>query len=294
MPAVAYPTLLELRRLPAFRPLRLPQIVSLVRAGARKRPRKGTVLSSPDEHAGAIWLVLEGSVRIERPGMKAEVLEAPVDVGLLPLLAELPSAATVTAAERLKAIEVPVAHVLDVLDANPSHRLRLAAELGEALDELRGGRPLLEGGPLERFPEGDDDEGRFAEALFRLTRVAPTAGADVSQLVSLARRLEPLQAAPGEPLLEGSTHACILIEGTAELALGGLRLPAGPGAHLGWVEALADRELPYESTARTAVRGLRYERTALLAAVRHWPAVARVVLRHLARGLVAADPRALL
>lgn len=135
-----------------------PSRPRLIDRGQRRRFPKGTVLMRQGEHADAMYVILEGSVRVERTDRRlarplhlADLGSGQV-VGEIGILNRVPRTATVTASSDVVAVELSRTETLKAIQEVPGLPLALLQLVSKRLaetDELAA-RVAAKTPPFER------------------------------------------------------------------------------------------------------------------------------------------------
>ncbi|MEW6486394.1 MAG: cyclic nucleotide-binding domain-containing protein [Thermodesulfobacteriota bacterium] len=107
----------------------------------------GTALFSQGEESRELFVLLEGSVRVEAGGKEVAVIDEPgAYLGEISSLLGIPRTATVVTREDSKFLVVPPEHIPSLFGHTPTLALTIARGLAQRL--VATTRHLVEGGPM--------------------------------------------------------------------------------------------------------------------------------------------------
>ncbi|HEX2088512.1 MAG TPA: cyclic nucleotide-binding domain-containing protein [Actinomycetota bacterium] len=108
-----------LRRVPFFEDLTPEDLARIAKVGERRRYEAGSAIVTKDEVGGGLFVILQGSARVEAGG-KVHTLGPGSFFGEMALLARKPRSATVTAVEPVEVVTLEAMYFRPFLIKNPS------------------------------------------------------------------------------------------------------------------------------------------------------------------------------
>lgn len=283
----------HLRTLPLFDAMRTAQVVGLAQLAEERQLAAGRVLQERGRAVRGLAVLLDGVVRVEREGADPVLIEAPHPIGVLELLADQPSPTRLIAARPLSLLVLDASRWWDVLEEEFAIVVQLRAALGRAL-AARQSLDLVD----RAAPAGDDGDDAAASdpvgQLLRLYRVPLLRAFGVAVLDALVRGGEPPRTyAAGATLFrpgDRAEHLLAVTRGTiACRAADGSAACAETGALLGANAALSGLPQAHEARAATASAAVALDARRVWDLAEDHFHVARALLAHAARRLVALD-----
>ena len=125
-----------LRRVPLFAGLDEEGLAEIARVAEEVEADAGTVLTHEGRHEGYFFIVISGSVRIERGGEAINVMGPGDFLGEVALLDGGPRTATATTAEPTTLLRITNEDFFRVVDGSPSVRTAVLAAAGARLRAL--------------------------------------------------------------------------------------------------------------------------------------------------------------
>ncbi len=262
--------LMYLRTLPLFGGLRAAELAVLAEHAVERRFGRGELLTRADEPVDAMYILVNGLVRVSLGGSPVRTFGPGDSVGVFALLAGKRQEVEGVGKGPVLTLEVSGRTLFQILEERFTllhHVLRETAGLLRAeLTELElGYRPG--NSPIARqLPERELD---LVERLVVLHRVMPFGRDDPAGLGTLARRAREITRAEGDPLWRAGEPASSMLA----VVGGSIAQPseswgddsvAETGALLGFVDLVAERERLHDASARTAIRALEIDREALI------------------------------
>ena len=134
-----------LRRVPFFEDLTPEDLARIAKVGQRRRYDAGSAIVTKDEAGGGLFVILEGSARVETGG-KAHTLGPGTFFGEMALLASKPRSATVTAIEPVEVLTLEAMYFRPFLIKNPSVAVTILEGVVDRLREVQERVERAEGG----------------------------------------------------------------------------------------------------------------------------------------------------
>ena len=125
-----------LRRVPLFATLEPPELAALARIANVVDVPAGTVLTHEGRHEGYFFVVVTGSVRIDRAGKTINTLSDGDFLGEIALLDGGPRTATATAISDSRLLQVTNDQFDELLATTPSVRSAIMTEVGGRLRRI--------------------------------------------------------------------------------------------------------------------------------------------------------------
>lgn len=287
--------MLALRSLPAFAGLRDETLLEVGEHARERRFRRGDLLLAPDEPLDRMYIVFAGKVTITYHGRPFMVVEGSGSVGILGVLAGVPTGWRAVADLDTLTLEIPAAAFMTILEEDfPLLRNTVRVIAGMVL-ESRGNLPVAPGRAevpeLGTFPDRDPT---LVERIITIrTGRNLFATANMDALIEMCRRqrLERVPAghvffAVGEP----STFSMRINAGLVRCtAANGEHVDVGAEMVLGAMDAFAGRPRSYAARAETAVACSRTDAEDFLNVIEMHPILAVNMLRQMARTLIPSD-----
>jgi CRP-like cAMP-binding protein len=281
----------QLRSLPLFDAMRTAQVVGLAQLAEERQVFAGAVLQERGRAVRALVVLLEGAVRVERAGVAPALVEPPHPFGVLEMLADQPSPTRLVAARPVSLLAIDAARWWDVLEEEFAIVMQLRAALGRAL-ATRQPIDLLPGDSLaDAAGESRQDT---VGLLLRLHRVALLRPFGVAVLDALVRGGAPQREyAAGAALFspgDSAEQLLVLTRGEVACRAGGTACEtARPGAVLGANAALSGLAHTHEAHAVAPTAAIAIDARRIWDLAEDHFHVARALLAHAARRLVALD-----
>jgi CRP-like cAMP-binding protein len=131
-----------LERVPLFAGVSAPDIEELGAIADEVEVRAGTVLTHEGYREGFFFIVVSGTVRIERAGQTISTIGPGDFFGEIALLDGGPRTATATAETACRVLSMTYQMFHELLDASPSIRSAILEAVGQRLRELEPGSPV--------------------------------------------------------------------------------------------------------------------------------------------------------
>lgn len=297
--------LVALRAFPGAAHLSSAELVALSSIAEPLRFGKGARLIRADEQTAALFLCVEGRLRVRRDGVAGdETLEAGGIVGEAHALARDARGLECQADTDAVVLRIGIEDLEDVFEDHPAVLALTARELarravGEGLATLSppARRRALDG---ERSPSQPPLDGPLdlVERILFLRGLSVLGGASLDGVAALAASAGEVRREPGEALFrpgEPSASFYVVLSGSVVLrpAGGGARrVEAHRGETVGELECVADLPRSFEARADAVVVALELGRDPMLDA---WEDHVTLGIEHLRRlgGLLSgATPRA--
>jgi CRP/FNR family transcriptional regulator, cyclic AMP receptor protein len=125
-----------LRRVPLFANLEPPELSALARIAKLVDVAAGTVLTHEGRHEGYFFVVVTGSVRIDRAGVTVNTLGDGDFLGEIALLDGGARTATATAVSDCRLLQVTNEQFDELLATTPSVRAAIMTEVGRRLRRI--------------------------------------------------------------------------------------------------------------------------------------------------------------
>jgi CRP/FNR family transcriptional regulator len=125
-----------LRRVPLFAALEPPELSAIARIANVVDVPAGTVLTHEGRHEGYFFVVVMGSVRIDRAGVTVNTLSDGDFFGEIALLDGGPRTATATSISDSRVLQVTNEQFDELLATTPSVRAAIMAEVGGRLRRI--------------------------------------------------------------------------------------------------------------------------------------------------------------
>jgi CRP/FNR family cyclic AMP-dependent transcriptional regulator len=125
-----------LRRVPLFANLEPPDLSALARIAKVVDVPAGTVLTHEGRHEGYFFVVVTGSVRIDRAGVTVNTLDDGDFLGEIALLDGGARTATATAVSDCRLLQVTNEQFDELLATTPSVRAAIMTEVGRRLRRI--------------------------------------------------------------------------------------------------------------------------------------------------------------
>lgn len=291
--------LMYLQTLPLFAELPSQELAVLARYAAERPVRAGEVLLREGQPVDAIYLVVEGTVRVHRGGRAFRTFGPRDAVGVFGLLAGADGGVEAVAGRDGLTLELPGRVLFDVFDDHFvifDHVLRAVARV------VRAERRSIDGDAGYEQPRLAAGAGElpsrplnFAERMLVLRQSVPFAEASLMGLSQMARRATEVQIPPGRRLWSAGdpTGSALLLRTgvvAAETATG-QAFRFGPGDGIGIMDVFAGEPRWYEATTETAVAAIEIGTEVLADVLEDHTAMARSCLALLANQALALFER---
>ena len=125
-----------LRRVPLFATLEPPELEAVARIANVVDVPAGTVLTHEGRHEGYFFVVIAGSVRIERAGVAVNTLGEGDFLGEIALLDGGPRTATATAVSDCRLLQVTNDEFDELVATTPSVRAAIMTQVGSRLRRI--------------------------------------------------------------------------------------------------------------------------------------------------------------
>lgn len=125
-----------LRRVPFFEDLTPEDLARIAKIGQRRRFDAGSAIVTKDEAGGGLFVILQGSARVETGGT-VHTLGPGTFFGEMALLARKPRSATVTAVEPVEALMLEAMYFRPFLIKNPSVAVTILEGVVDRLREVQ-------------------------------------------------------------------------------------------------------------------------------------------------------------
>jgi CRP-like cAMP-binding protein len=281
--------LMYLRTLPLFAELGPQELAVLARYAVENRFRADQVLLTEGRAVDAIYLIVDGEVRVSRGGRAFRTFRSRDAVGVFGLLAGGEGGVEAVAAEGGLALELAGPVLFDIFAdhfAIFDHVLRAVARVVRAeRSSIPGdaGYPPPPDGAATTPPARPLD---FAERMLVLRRSVPFGEASLMGLSQMARRATEVQIPAGRQLWSAgdATEGGLLLR-TGAIACRSERGQAfrfGPGDGVGIMDVFAREPRWYEATAETDVVAITIGSEVLADVLEDHTAMARSCLSLLA------------
>ena len=134
-----------LRRVPFFEDLTPEDLSRIAKIGQRRRFDAGSAIVTKDEAGEGLFVILEGSARVEAGG-KVHTLGPGTFFGEMALLARKPRSATVTAVEPVEVLMLEAMYFRPFLIKNPSVAVTILEGVVDRLREVQERVEVAKGG----------------------------------------------------------------------------------------------------------------------------------------------------
>ncbi|MBT8493847.1 MAG: cyclic nucleotide-binding domain-containing protein [Deltaproteobacteria bacterium] len=256
--------ILAMRSLDSFAPLE-DESLALVAEHARLCSfRKGEVVTVEGQRPTALFVVLEGSIRVERLGQEVVVVQRARGVGFLSVLAQDDVGVTSVALEDTVCLEIPAAAFLRAMEEDFSlmrNTLRLSA--GQLVRD-RGSLPV---GPERKLVaaagEYRERELTMVERIIQLRQGPVFSQCNLDAVIELVRRSREVRFEPGDTIFEvgdPSTFSFGIDYGIVRCSsANGDSVDVGYGFAMGVMDSFAQQPRSYRAVAQTKVVGFRID-----------------------------------
>jgi len=139
--STADPKLELLRRVPLFAGLDTAALEQIAAITDEREVAAGTALTHEGRHEGYFFVIVSGSVRIERGGQTVNTLRDGDFLGEISLLDGGPRTATAVAESPSKLLVMTYPRFQQLLETAPEVRAAVMDEVGRRLRSLEGGSP---------------------------------------------------------------------------------------------------------------------------------------------------------
>jgi CRP-like cAMP-binding protein len=224
---------------------------------------RGAVISREGDPARAIYLVLDGRVKVSRKGQTVAVQENGRGIGLFTALAGAPSPQAVAELDT-RVLEIPIAVFLAALEENFS-LLRTSLRLVcAAILRLRGNLPVHPSAPQKPVETGEYYErpATFVERIIDIQGQAQTA-VDLEALIELARRTQEIRVPEGHlfwSVGDPATFSLRMTYGRVRCtSQDGQQVTVGKSFNIGVLDSWSAQPRTYEARAETRVIAYRNE-----------------------------------
>ncbi|RKZ13133.1 hypothetical protein DRQ53_00590 [bacterium] len=285
--------ILYLRSLPQLQQLSSATVTRLAYEAEEVQFDNGEVLYSPETTDPHFYILVSGSVRVERTPESGFEAGPGDTIGFVSMLAGTPRA-TAAARGEVVALRLPLARVLEGLEEDflvVQNSIRNLARIQQRLllKVIGGSRraPWTKSIPIPRD--------RDLDLLERLTLIRQGdlfAAVGLEAGVMMATSMQQERRAAGAALWEiddASGTMCIIVDGEVEAELAdGQTFTAGPGYPLGSVESLAGIPRWYRPVARTDIVTFRVDHETFFDVMEDDFGVTEVFLQAMAQGILAS------
>jgi CRP-like cAMP-binding protein len=134
-----------LRRVPFFEDLTPEDLARIAKIGQRRRFDSGSAIVTKDEAGGGLFVILQGSARVETGG-RVHTLGPGAFFGEMALLARKPRSATVTAVEPAEVLMLEAMYFRPFLIKNPSVAVTILEGVVDRLREVQERVEQAQGG----------------------------------------------------------------------------------------------------------------------------------------------------
>jgi CRP-like cAMP-binding protein len=282
----------HLRTLPGLGSLAPHQLAAVAQHARERHFAQGQSLQRAGRPAGAFYVVVDGGVRVERPGMPPRLAGPGDQIGFLEVLAQAEAALDAAADSPVLALEFAAAAHLDVCEEHfgvlQAHLRYLAGGNIRATRRLRDGVWLSGPGRPAATPP---PRLNLVERILTLSRSNALSSGSVEALAELAEAASELRAPAGAALWQRGQEGrsfLLLASGSVELrARDGRRFRhEGSALALGLHEALLGAPRWNEARVVEDVVALELSGEAFLDALEAHFDLARDVLAVMARQLL--------
>jgi len=251
--------LLHLRKLPILGSLS-PNDLGVIAEQARTRVfHAGTRFLRQGEPIGAIYIVLEGRVRLRRGAYELGVATTGAGVGGLAYLARDPEGVDAIAESDVLALEIDGDAIDEILEDRFSVLQHLLRESSRKLIELWHQAPAeCLAAQVRMSARGYEPKLDLVQRMLFLRDSLPFLRTSASALADLARNLVELEFEPGTVLWrrgEPSRQVQLLVAGHIETrsSIPGFHLEPGPGFPYGGLDAVAGVPHWYDAVCESRV-----------------------------------------
>lgn len=286
--------ILHLKRLPTLGTLPAPDLGVVADQTRECHFSRGETLLREGEPVGAIYFVLEGSVRITRRGRPVGQGGPGTAVGGLGLLARDPKGIGAEAISEVFALELEADALVELCEDHFSILHHILRETCGQLIDLQRRSPLRPSDDVARFtplaPASRDLD--LVERIFLLRQAPPFRRSSINALAELSRFLTEVRFDAGLTLWrEGDPASWLLLVVNGSVACSpasGHVLHLGPRAPLGVLESLAGRPRWCEAVTETKVVALQGQPEGLIDVFEDNVEMAMDYLALMSRWLLAA------
>jgi len=263
--------ILYFRRLPALATLPAAELAAIAEHAQERFFPPGSVLLREGQPVTAVYLVVEGSLSVQRRGALLGRVGPGGGVGGLGLFARDAAGAEVAAEIDTLALELDADTLLEVLEDRFPILHHILRDFSRRLIELvvRFRLDPTRGIPAYDLPVDPTRELDLVERIFFLRRMQVFQRASINALAELSRAMAQVRFEPGLTLWrEGDAGPGIflILSGTvcASSEARGLRFQPGPGFPLGAVEAVGEVPRWYDAVTETRLVALQGNVEALI------------------------------
>ena len=262
---------LHLRSLTIFRDLGTEELAACAQLTQERYLRRHEVLYREGQPIRALYLLIDGSVRLEHQGRHLRHLEAAADLGLIELLAGQPHRFRAVADSNAVALVIEGAALMDLVEEHFALFLQIRHALGVEVAQQQhalGSFHMLSAPPVPAVaapsaPGNGVDASRqpssdLAEVLLALQRTTVLRDVGLAHLAALTSEDQQLCLKPGEALwTRGAdpTFMVLVTDGVVSCVpeRTDLTFRAGVGTLLGVDAAFGGTPYAYDATAETSV-----------------------------------------
>lgn len=253
--------MLHLRQIPVATMLGTPMLRILAGALRPRTLREGRALVKQGAPMEGMYLLTDGTIRLERAGAPFGELRAPQTLGFLSILARTEAPWDAIAATETRAYELETDTLLDLFadhfdlfEATLRYLAeRLWFEFQELPQEMLGIAPV----DLGEVPDRAID---IVEKVLYLRKTSAFATANVNAIAVMGRQLEEVRLPAGMRIWSAGDpgdRVITLLKGTVRCNVpDGRTFTYGPGTGMGGIDAIADRPRWFDAIAETPVVGL--------------------------------------
>lgn len=290
---------LHLRSLPIFRHLGARELAACAQLTQERYVRRGEVLYEEHDAIHALYLLVDGRVRLYRQGQAVSELGAADDVGLVEFLAGVAHPLRAVADSNALALVIDGAALLDLIEEHfplfLQIRRALGGEIAQQQRALRTYQTQAQAAPAATARNGAYPAAQpvtdFAEMLLALQQTAAFRDVGLALLAALIDADETMRLEPGTALWQhGDEAQCLVLVTEGDIACVAENerdgFHAGTGALLGVDAVFGDTPYIYTATATTPSSVCRITTQMLLDLAEDHFDLAAHILAHCARELL--------
>lgn len=283
---------LLLRSLESLKGLRDEELSILAERMRLRHFEPGDVIFTEADSIESVFLIIEGSVRIERSGARLGTLTRGKAVGLFAALSGDDRGVHATVEEPAVTFELSVRVFKSALKSYPTLLRHFIGSVAATLLASSGYLPAQDPSELHESQSRLDRPRTLAERIMLAHRsIGAMAGANLDAIFEIVRQRPEVYLPAGEQLWhigDPSTGAFVIHDGRVRCTgANGTETVVAPPYILGRLEALAGRPRPYDAVAETDLTMLRIERETFLAVLESHADMGLALLSQLASSLMA-------
>ncbi|MDH3419187.1 MAG: cyclic nucleotide-binding domain-containing protein [Gammaproteobacteria bacterium] len=255
---------LLLRTLPMLEGLRPVALAAIAQHAQERSFSRGTLLSSPDASAQAVYLIVEGEVEITRDGAASRRVQAGEAVGFIEMLSRVKQPLEVRASSDTVALELDWDAQIDVCEEHFPVVMQYISYLARltALELQRQGLASAQSGPSPTTQQFGPHL-NFVQRVLVLSRSRAFSSGCLDALSELSQHVEEVRWEDGDPIWatgEAAEDFFLLASGLLRCSqASGVEFTCGPGKLAGVHEALYGSERWYAAVSEGPTIGLKID-----------------------------------